>query len=64
MAQELPHGLAAIPVNPGIIDTEMLRSCFGESAADHLGPEEWAKAGIPFLLGLGPKDNGKPLAIA
>jgi NAD(P)-dependent dehydrogenase (short-subunit alcohol dehydrogenase family) len=63
LAQELPHGLAAIPVNPGIIDTDMLRSCFGESAADYPGPEEWAQVAVPFLLGLGPKDNGKPLTV-
>ncbi len=63
LAEELPPGLAAVPLNPGIIDTEMLRSCFGESASEYPGPEEWARAAIPFLLGLGPKDNGKPLTV-
>jgi NAD(P)-dependent dehydrogenase (short-subunit alcohol dehydrogenase family) len=63
LAQELPRGLAAIPLNPGIIDTDMLRNCFGKSAADYPSPEEWARAAVPFLLGLGPKDNGKPLTI-
>jgi NAD(P)-dependent dehydrogenase (short-subunit alcohol dehydrogenase family) len=33
LAQELPAGMAAVALNPGIIDTEMLRSCFGEGAA-------------------------------
>jgi NAD(P)-dependent dehydrogenase (short-subunit alcohol dehydrogenase family) len=61
LAQELPKGLAAIPLNPGIIDTDMLRSCFGGSAADYPSPEEWAKQTVPFLLKLGPRDNGKPL---
>ena len=32
LAQELPTGLAAVPLNPGIIDTEMLRSTFGGRA--------------------------------
>jgi len=63
LAQELPQGLAAIPVSPGIIDTEMLRSCFGNSASSHPGPEQWAQTAIPFLLRLGPKDNGKPLSV-
>jgi NAD(P)-dependent dehydrogenase (short-subunit alcohol dehydrogenase family) len=63
LAQELPRGLAAIPLNPGIIDTQMLRSCFGASAAEYPDPDEWAQAAIPFLLQLGPKDNGKPLSI-
>jgi NAD(P)-dependent dehydrogenase (short-subunit alcohol dehydrogenase family) len=62
LAQELPDGLAAIPLNPGIVDTDMLRSCFGARAASFLGPAEWAKTAVPFLLELGPKDNGQPLS--
>jgi NAD(P)-dependent dehydrogenase (short-subunit alcohol dehydrogenase family) len=34
MAAELPRGLAAVPVIPGIIDTAMLRNCFGADAAN------------------------------
>jgi NAD(P)-dependent dehydrogenase (short-subunit alcohol dehydrogenase family) len=63
LAQEMPKGLAAVPVNPGIIDTEMLRTCFGEEAGEYLGPDQWAKAAVPFLLGLSAKDNGKPLTV-
>ena len=61
LAQELPSGMAAVPLNPGIIDTEMLRSCFGGSAASYPSPEEWAKRAVPFLLKLGAADNGKQL---
>jgi NAD(P)-dependent dehydrogenase (short-subunit alcohol dehydrogenase family) len=61
LAQELPKGLAAVPLNPGIIDTDMLRSCFGGSAESYPSPEKWSHAVAPFLLGLGPRDNGKPL---
>jgi len=61
LAQELPSGLAAIPLNPGIIDTQMLRSCFGGSAASYPSPEEWAGIAVPFLLKLSPQDNGKQL---
>lgn len=63
LAQELPRGLAAIPLNPGIINTDMLRSCFGGSASNYTSPEEWAKIAVPFLLKLGPDDNGKPLTV-
>jgi NAD(P)-dependent dehydrogenase (short-subunit alcohol dehydrogenase family) len=63
LAQELPPGMAAVPLNPGIIDTDMLRSCFGEGAAGYPSPEEWAQVAVPFLLGLGSKDNGKPLTV-
>jgi NAD(P)-dependent dehydrogenase (short-subunit alcohol dehydrogenase family) len=63
LAQELPRGMAAIPLNPGIIDTDMLRSCFGSSAASYPSPEEWAERAVPFLLQLGPKDNGRSLSV-
>ncbi|AGA24609.1 SDR family oxidoreductase [Singulisphaera acidiphila] len=63
LAQELPTGLAAVPLNPGIIDTEMLQSTFGSRAKHFLSPQAWAKIAVPFLLTLGPKDNGKPLSV-
>ena len=62
-AQELPAGLAAIPLNPGIIKTEMLRSCFGGSASSYPSAGEWAKRAVPFLLKLGPDDNGEQLNV-
>jgi NAD(P)-dependent dehydrogenase (short-subunit alcohol dehydrogenase family) len=61
LAQELPAGMCAAPLNPGIINTEMLQSCFGSGAADYPTPEEWAGRAVPFLLQLGPDDNGKQL---
>ena len=63
LAQELPSGMAAVPLNPGIIDTDMLRSCFGGSSSAYPSPEQWAKRALPFLLKLGRKDNGKPLSV-
>lgn len=61
LAQELPAGMAAVALNPGIIDTSMLRSCFGEAAEDYPDPEEWAERAVPFLEKIGPHDNGRPL---
>jgi NAD(P)-dependent dehydrogenase (short-subunit alcohol dehydrogenase family) len=63
LAQELPPGMAAVPLNPGIINTDMLRSCFGSSASSYPTPEEWAKVAVPFLLKLGASDNGRPLTV-
>jgi NAD(P)-dependent dehydrogenase (short-subunit alcohol dehydrogenase family) len=63
LAQELPRGLAAIPLNPGIIDTEMLRSCFGAEAGEYPDPATWAQTAVPFLLGLGPDQNGQPMTV-
>jgi NAD(P)-dependent dehydrogenase (short-subunit alcohol dehydrogenase family) len=63
LAQELPSGMAAVALNPGVIDTEMLRSCFGSSASSYPSAEQWAKAAAPFILGLKPRDNGRPLTV-
>jgi NAD(P)-dependent dehydrogenase (short-subunit alcohol dehydrogenase family) len=63
LAQELPRGLAAVALNPGIIDTDMLRSCWGEGAGAYPAPEAWAARAVPFLEKLGPKDNGRPLTV-
>ncbi len=63
LAQELPAGMAAIPLNPGIINTEMLQSCFGGSASSYPTPEQWARRAVPFLLKLTARDNGRPLTV-
>lgn len=60
-AQETGGKVAVVALNPGIIDTEMLRSCFGSGAADFGDAEAWAERSVPFLMDLGLKDNGKSL---
>src|SRR5207247_6464761 len=57
LAQELPSGMAAVPLNPGIINTDMLRLCWPGSAANFPTAEQWAERAAPFLLRLGPKQN-------
>lgn len=63
LSAELPAGMAAIPLNPGIINTEMLASAFGPAAAGYPTPDEWAEIAVPFILGLRPKDNGRSLSV-
>ncbi|MCP4190327.1 MAG: SDR family NAD(P)-dependent oxidoreductase [Planctomycetaceae bacterium] len=63
LAHELPSEMAAVPLNPGIIDTEMLRSCFGAGAACYPGPEAWSEKAANMLLDLSAKDNGRPLTV-
>lgn len=63
LAQELPRGMAAIPLNPGVIDTDLLRSCFGSSASHYPDAATWATRAVPFLLRLGSKDNGRSLTV-
>ncbi len=63
LAEELPHGMAAVPLSPGTIDTAMLRQCWAEGAASHQKPEVWAKTAAPYILALGAKDNGRSLSV-
>lgn len=63
LAQELPQGMAAIPLSPGIIHTDMLEICYGEEAASYTSIQDWVKKAVPFLLQLSPSDNGIPLTV-
>ena len=61
VAQEIASGVAVVALNPGIIDTDMLRSCFGESAAGYPDAQAWAARAVPFLENLDSSDNGRSL---
>ena len=63
MAQEVPKGMAVIPMSPGIIHTEMLQSCFGSDAATYEKPSAWAEHAVPYILTLGPEHNGQSLSV-
>ena len=63
LAQELPAGMAAVSLNPGVIDTDMLRTAWAEGAASYPKAEEWAKRAAPFLLKLDASDNGGVLTV-
>ena len=63
LSHELPAGMAAVALNPGIINTDMLSTCFGEGAKGFPDPSQWALKAVPFILGLGAKDNGKSLDV-
>ena len=63
LAQELPDGMAAIPLNPGIINTEMLRICFGAGAGQFPDPDAWSRYAVPYILGIRPDQNGQSLSV-
>lgn len=63
LAQELPPMMAAIPLNPGVIDTAMLRQCWKERAATFQKADAWAKRAAPLLLNLSSRDNGKSMTV-
>jgi NAD(P)-dependent dehydrogenase (short-subunit alcohol dehydrogenase family) len=63
LAQELPDGVAAVALNPGIISTDMLAACFGGAAKDYPPPEEWVLQAGPFIESFGPGHNGRALTV-
>ncbi len=66
LAQDLSSAggtVSAIALNPGIIDTQMLRSCFGDSASHYPEPQDWVRRAGPLLLSLGVKHNGLSLDV-
>jgi NAD(P)-dependent dehydrogenase (short-subunit alcohol dehydrogenase family) len=58
LAEELPEGMAAVPLNPGIINTAMLQQCWAGDADSYPQAEAWAKEAGPYILSLSAKDNG------
>lgn len=62
LAEDLPEGIAAVALNPGVIHTDMLNSCFGEQAAHFDSPKTWASTAVPYLLSLNAGHNGQSLS--
>ena len=60
-AQETDGRVAVVALNPGIIDTDMLRSTFGPDAGAYGDAARWAKTAVPFLASLTVKHNGRSL---
>ena len=62
LSQELPDSLISVALSPGVIDTDMLRSC-NVNARSYEKPESWAKRAAPYILNITQKDNGSSLTI-
>lgn len=63
VAKELPSGMAVVALNPGVINTEMLASCFGSSSSLYQPPESWAPKAADMILNLTMADNGASLSV-
>ncbi|KAL7157447.1 hypothetical protein ABFS83_02G078100 [Erythranthe nasuta] len=63
VAKELPPGVAVVALNPGVINTVMLESCFGSTAALYPTPESWAPKAATLILHLTVADNGASLTV-
>ncbi|XP_066927894.1 uncharacterized protein [Clytia hemisphaerica] len=61
LAKDLPSPLACAPLNPGMINTEMLEGIFSEDASMSRTPEQWIQTAGPFLLSLDRSCNGQRL---
>ena len=55
--------MAAIPLNPGVIDTDMLRLAWADGAAAYHKADAWAKVAAPYILKLGPAENGRSVTV-
>ncbi|KAG0455107.1 hypothetical protein HPP92_024399 [Vanilla planifolia] len=62
-AKELPPGLAIVALSPGVVNTDMLVSCFGSNATLYQSPEAWAPKAAMMILNLTPEDNGASLTV-
>lgn len=63
LAEELPVGMAVVTLDPGAMNTDMLKQFAGDGAARYPTPEQVAKATVPYILSLTTKDNGKALSV-
>ena len=63
LAQELPQGLAAVPLNPGIIDTDDAPQHLRRQGRPLPRPVGVGRGRRPVPAGARPKDNGKPLTV-
>ncbi|XP_071726990.1 NADPH-dependent pterin aldehyde reductase-like [Rutidosis leptorrhynchoides] len=63
VAKELPAGMAIIALNPGVINTDMLQSCFGSSSSLYQAPDSWAPKAADMILNLTMADNGASISV-
>lgn len=63
LASELPKTMAAVALDPGTLQTDMLRQALGEGARFFPTPDQWVDKAVRLILGLGPEHNGQSLSV-
>jgi NAD(P)-dependent dehydrogenase (short-subunit alcohol dehydrogenase family) len=63
LARELPAGMAALTLNPGIVRTDMLRKCWPGRGEEYEFPDSWARRAVEFILRLSVADNGSQMTV-
>lgn len=63
LSQELPKTMAAIALDPGTLQTDMLRQALGAGARFFPTPDQWVDKAAQLILHLGPEHNGQSLTV-
>jgi NAD(P)-dependent dehydrogenase (short-subunit alcohol dehydrogenase family) len=63
LAQEFPKGLAAVSLDPGTINTDMLKVAFGNASRHFPDPDRWRVAAADLVLSIHPDQNGAALSV-
>ena len=64
LAQEVAPGVTIVAVNPGVVATDMLATCFQADVSGYTPPEECAAGFIRMLRLLDPSWNGRSVDVA
>ncbi|MEM9701944.1 MAG: SDR family oxidoreductase, partial [Planctomycetota bacterium] len=60
---EAPGRFCAVPFSPGVVETDMTRSAWGDDAGSFPAPDDFAERAAPFLLSLTPAQTGQSLTL-
>jgi NAD(P)-dependent dehydrogenase (short-subunit alcohol dehydrogenase family) len=63
LAQELPKSMCAVALDPGTLQTDMLRTALGAGAKFFPTPDQWVSRAAGLLLGLKPSHSGQSLSV-
>lgn len=63
LALELPAEITTVALNPGIINTDMLKMCWADDANQYPLPEAWAEKAVRWIHQISPADHGKSVSL-
>ena len=64
LAQEVAPGVAVVAVNPGVVATDMLETCFEGDVSGATPPAECAASFVRMMERMDPSWNGRSLDVA
>lgn len=56
LATELPGGIGVVALSPGMVNTDMLQTCYPDEARNYPEPNAWAAKAADYMLQLSPAD--------